>query len=73
MRPMNGSEFLRKVRKIGRERNIAIRFDRQRGKGSHGVLSFGDRKAAVKDRKKEISPGLPASMLRDLGLSKGDL
>jgi hypothetical protein len=70
---MNGGEFERKVRAIGRKRGIAVSFDRGRGKGSHGRLYFGDRFTTLKDRKKEIGPGLLAAMLAQLGLSRADL
>jgi hypothetical protein len=36
-------------------------------------LYLGDSFTIVKDRKKEIGPGLLASMLADLGLTKEDL
>ncbi len=70
---MNGSEFNRKIRKIGKRRGIAVRFEGRHGKGSHGTLFFGDRRTTVKDRKQEIGPRLLATMLRDLGLSRDDL
>ena len=48
-------------------------FDKRHGKGSHGTLYYGSRKTIVKDRKKEVGPGLLAAMLSQLGLSKADL
>jgi mRNA interferase HicA len=50
-----------------------VRFESRRGKDSHGRLYFGDRFTAVKDRKKEIGPGLLRKMLTDLGLDPSDL
>jgi len=44
-----------------------------RGKGSHATLYFGIRFTIVKDRKKEIGPGLLQKMLSDLGLDKADI
>jgi predicted RNA binding protein YcfA (HicA-like mRNA interferase family) len=41
--------------------------------GSHGRLYVGDRFTTIKDRKKEIGPGLLAKMLRDLGIDPNDL
>ena len=70
---LNGTEFLRRVRRIGKRRNIAVRFDAVIGKGLRGVLFFGRRSTVIKDRKKEIGAGLLAAMLRRLGLSKRDL
>ncbi len=48
---VNGTEFLRRVRRIGKRRNIPVRFDAVIGKGSHGVLFFGRRSTVIKDRK----------------------
>jgi mRNA interferase HicA len=70
---MNGAEFIRKVKAAARSRGLACSFDTLRGKGSHGTLYMGDRFTIVKDRRKELGPGLLASMLSDLGLEKGDI
>lgn len=66
---MDGSEFIRRVRKIARENNIAVDFIKSRGKGSHGTIYYGDRYTIVKDRKKEIGKGLLNKMLKDLDIS----
>jgi mRNA interferase HicA len=70
---MNGSEFERRVKGLGRKRGIAVSFDRGHGKGSHGRLYYGERFTTLKDRKKEIGPGLLAAMLTQLGLTRADL
>ena len=70
---MDGSEFERKIKKVGRRRSVLVSFDRQHGKGSHGRLYFGDRFTTLKDRKKKIGPGLLKAMLDQLGLTKEDL
>ena len=70
---MNGNEFVRKIRKIGKRQGVPVRFEGSHGKGSHGTLFFGNRRTTVKDRKQEIGPGLLATMLRDIGLSRRDL
>jgi mRNA interferase HicA len=69
---MNGNEFERKIKKLGRKRGIAVLFDRGRGKGSHGRLYYGSRFTTLKDRRKEIGPGLLNAMLAQLGLTKAD-
>lgn len=68
---MTGDEFIRAVRSLGRRREV--RFVVRRGDGSHGTLYYGARKTMVKDRKKELSRGLRADMLRQLGLDARDL
>jgi predicted RNA binding protein YcfA (HicA-like mRNA interferase family) len=70
---MNGSDFIAKVKRIGKERGIPVHFDKRHGKGSHGTLYYGDRKTTVKDRKKEIGMGLLIEMAEQLGLTKQDL
>ena len=70
---MNGQEFIRRVSKVGKSKCLAVRFEARRGKGSHGRLYYGDKFTTVKDRRKEISPGLLAEMLRQLELPKDDL
>ena len=70
---MNGNEFERKIKNIGRKHGIAVSFDPGHGKGSHGRLYFGTRFTTLKDRRKEIGPGLLKAMLDQLGLNKSDL
>ena len=50
-----------------------MRFEPRMGKGSHGRLHYGERFTTVKDRRKEIGPGLLAAMIRQLGLSRTDI
>jgi mRNA interferase HicA len=52
---------------------VAVRFDQERGKGSHGTLYFGDRRTTLKDRRAEIRPGLLHAMLQQLGLREQNL
>ena len=70
---MNGNELLKKLKKLGNQNNIVVRFETKRGKGSHGTLYYDDRKTILKDRKKEIGPGLLRKILSELGLDKNDL
>ena len=72
MEGMNGRQFIARVRKWARARNLAVRFVASEGPGSHGTLYAGDRKTAVKDRKKEIGKGLLARMLADLGIDRDE-
>jgi len=69
---VKGAEFIRKVQNIGRQRGLPVRFLPSRGKGSHGTLYLGAAFTTVKDRKKEIGPGLLKVMLKDLGLTERD-
>ena len=70
---MNGRQFIAKVRKWTRSRNLAARFVASEGPGSHGTLYAGDRKTTVKDREEDIGKGLLAKMLDDLGIDGDDI
>ena len=70
---MTGNELDKRTRRLGRARGVAVSFEPGRGKGSHGRLRYGDRFTTLKDRRKEIGPGLLTAMLGQLGLSKSDL
>ncbi len=70
---MSGKEFIDRVAALGRDRNVPVRVDAERGKGSHVMLYYGDRKTVVKDRRKDIGPGLLSAMARQLGLDPADL
>ena len=72
-RSMTGSEFVRRGRRLGRQRNVPVHFDSRRGKGSHGRLHYGELFTTVKNRKKEISQGLLVTMLNQPGLSAQDI
>ncbi len=70
---MNGNEFFKKLKKLGKQNNITVSFVKKRGKGSHGTLYYDNRRTILKDRKKEIGPGLLSKMLTELGVDKNDL
>ncbi len=70
---MTGNELLKKLKNLGKQNNIPVHFETKRGKGSHGTLYYGRYKTILKDRKKEIGPGLLSKMLTDLGLDKNDI
>jgi mRNA interferase HicA len=59
----------RSVESVG----IAVSVDSGHGKGSHGRLYYGNRFTTLKDRRKEVGPGLLGAMLGQLGLMKADL
>jgi hypothetical protein len=53
---MTAGEFIRQVQALGAARGVVVRFDKTRGKGSHGTLYYGARFTVVKDRRKECGP-----------------
>ena len=69
---MNGRQFIARVRKWARSRNLEVRFEASEGAGLHGTLYAGGRRTTVKDRKKDIGKGLLARMLTDPGIDGED-
>lgn len=70
---MNGREFIRRVRKLGRKNGLVTGLDAQRGKGSHVTLYYGDRYTVAPGRKKDIRPGLFHAMCQQLGIDPEQL
>lgn len=70
---MTGSEFIRRIRRLGRRSGIEVRLLRARGKGSHQTLYYGNRRTVVRNPKDELKTGTLNAMLKQLGLSKADI
>ncbi len=70
---MKGSEFIRRVRRLGRRQGVPVEVRAERGKGSHRMLFFGDRRTVVRDPKDELKTGTLHAMLKQLGLALEDL
>jgi mRNA interferase HicA len=70
---MKGAELVRRLRKLGRQREVAVEFVPERGKGSHGTLYFGERLTIIRNLKDEIKTGTLHAMLKQLGLTLQDL
>ncbi len=70
---MNGREFLKRLRRLGKANGVTIRYDGKPGKGSHGRVYYGTAFTTIKDLKKEIGSGLLIKMRSDLQLTKEDL
>ena len=70
---VKGSEFIKRIEELGRKCGIVVRTDSKRGNGSHITLYYGNHKTIVKDRRKELGPGLLSKMIRALGLDRRDL
>lgn len=70
---MKGSEFLRKLRRLARQRQQGVLYDAAVGKGSHGRVWLGAKSTILKDPKKELGIGLIRSMCEDLGIDLNNL
>ena len=67
---MKGKEFIKKAKKYAKANGLDSHFDPGHGKGSHGMLYIGDRRASVK--RSEIGRGLLNAMLKQLNIKKED-
>ncbi|MFV2073042.1 MAG: type II toxin-antitoxin system HicA family toxin [Thermoanaerobaculales bacterium] len=70
---VKGAELLRKLRRIGRSRGVRVSLVRERGRGSHATVYYGDRPAVVPNLKHELKTGTLNGILKQLGLERDDL
>ena len=70
---VTGSEFIRKLKALGKARRVAVVLDASRGKGSHQTLYFGSAFTIVRNPKDELKTGTFHAMCRQLGIKPGDL
>ncbi|MDP2792880.1 MAG: type II toxin-antitoxin system HicA family toxin [Sulfurisoma sp.] len=70
---MKGSEFLKRIRKLAKEKAVACSWHPEKGKGSHGVLKYGDKRTTVRNLKDELKTSTYHGMLKQLGLTDKDL
>ena len=70
---MTGREFFARLRKLGRRQGVAVSFDAEHGKGSHGRLRYGGRTTTIPDLSRELKPGLLRALCRQLGIEPDDL
>jgi hypothetical protein len=70
---MNRNELVARIKRYAKARRLQMELVTRKGKGSHARLYVGDRFTTIKDRKKEIGPGLLAKMLRDLEIDPDEL
>ena len=70
---MAGSEFIRKVKVLGKARGVAVTLNASRGKGSHQTLYYGKTFTIVRNPKDELKTGTFHAMCTQLGIRPGDL
>ena len=68
---MNRAELLKRLKAHAKRNDLRYSFDPQKGRGSHGRVTVGDRFTTVK--KGEFGPGLLRKMLRDLDIEREEL
>ena len=70
---MTGKEFLRRIRRLARQRGLAFSWHPDKGQGSHGVLKLGEKRTVVRNLKDELKTGTLHAMLKQLGLNYNDI
>jgi len=70
---MTGNEFVRKVKALGRTRNVPVILNAARGKGSHQTLYFGSAFTVVRNLRDELKTGTLHAMCKQLGIELKDL
>ena len=70
---MKGNEFVKKVKKLGKAKDLEVRIDRKRGKGSHVTLYYGDKFTIVRNLKDELKTGTLNAMLKQLGIREDEI
>lgn len=70
---MKGNEFIKRIRKYGKQHGIHVKWMDERGKGSHGTLYLGHHYTVVCNPKDELKTGTLNAMLKQLGLKKEDI
>lgn len=70
---MRGKEFLKRVQNLAKRRGLACSWHPDKGRGSHGVLKFGDRRTVIRNLKDELKTGTLHAMLKQLGLNYEDI
>lgn len=70
---MTGSEFIRKVKALGKARKVTVTLMPHGGKGSHQALYYGTAFTIVRNPKDELKTGTFPAMCGQLGIKLRDL
>ncbi len=70
---MTGNEFIKKLKKLAKRENIHCKLEKDRGKGSHSTVYFGNKHTVVRNLKDELKSGTLSAMLRQLDITLDDL
>jgi mRNA interferase HicA len=70
---MTGHDFLRKLKALGKQQQIAVVLDAKRGKGSYQTLYYGSAFTVVRSLKDELKKGTLHGMCSQLGIKVTDI
>ena len=70
---MTDHEFIRKLKALAKARQVVVRLDASRGRGSHQTLYFGAAFTIIRNPKDEFKTGTFHAMCTQLGIKAIDL
>ncbi len=70
---MKGNELIKKVEKLAKKSGLKTRVDKNRGKGSHVTLHYGEKYSIVPNLQKELKTGTLNGILKQLGIKKDEI
>ena len=70
---MRGNELIKRVQKYAKINGLPCEWHPERGKGSHGSLTLGERFTVVRNPKDELKTGTLHAMLKQLNLKLSDI
>ncbi|MFP6731975.1 MAG: hypothetical protein VCD50_17720 [Alphaproteobacteria bacterium] len=51
---MDSKQFIRSIRRLARKNSLAFNLDTEKGKGSHVMITLGDRQTTLVERRGDI-------------------
>lgn len=70
---MTGNEFLKRLKALAEARQLPLRVDQKRGKGSHQTVYLGTAFTVLRNPKDELKTGTLHAMCKQLGIKAADL
>ncbi len=70
---MKGIDFIRKIKKLAKQRGLRCSVDKKRGKGSHVTLYLDNNRTTVRNPKDELKKGTLSAMIKQLGLNHQEI
>lgn len=70
---MTGFEFIKKVRKLARAKNLSFEVNSERGKGSHVTIYYADRYTVLRNPRDDLKTGTYHAMLKQLDIDKSEI
>jgi mRNA interferase HicA len=70
---VKGNELIRRIKKLAKEKSILCEYRRERGKGSHGTLYYGDKRTIIRNPKDELKTGTFNAILKQLDIDESEL